>query len=112
MKCGHDVTFSVPRKKTLSDNSGTSQRGKGDGSSGLEVYLEFVVVGEAIKVIAVDADTGVEVSTMGSIRSSRTELESVAINKLRYVLGLQDADQETASDVDKSARDGGKGWVV
>jgi|GEM_PF-405965 len=112
MKCGHDVTFSVPRKKTLNVSSGASQRGKGDASAGLEVYLEFVVVGEAIKVIAVDADTGVEVSTMGSVRSSRSELESVAINKLRYVLGLQGTDQQSANDVDKSAKDGGKGWVV
>lgn len=86
--------------------------GEGEASPGLEVYLEFVVVGEAIKVIAVDAETGVEVSTMGSVRSSRTELETVAINKLRYVLGLQDADQQPEDGVDKSAKDGGKGWVV
>lgn len=86
--------------------------GESEAFSGLEVYLEFVVVGEAVKVIAVDADTGVEVSTVGSIRTSRAELEAVAINKLRYVLGLQGVDQPTTDEVDKPAKDGGKGWVV
>jgi uncharacterized protein DUF6898 len=82
-----------------------------DKNSNKEIYLEFVVVGEAIKVIAVDAETGTEVSITGSVHASKAELERVAIDKLRYVQG-QKKGKKLSPDVNVPAKDGGKGWVV
>ncbi|HHK74735.1 MAG TPA: hypothetical protein ENJ57_06185, partial [Rhizobiales bacterium] len=50
-----------------------------------EVYLEFVPLGNMVKVSAVDATTGEEVSIAGPRNASRAELERTALAKLRYV---------------------------
>lgn len=50
---------------------------------GGEVFLEFVPVGNAVKVSAVDAATGIEVSIVGPATASRDHLETVALQKLR-----------------------------
>lgn len=51
-----------------------------------EVYLEFHKQGNYVKVCAICAQTGIEVSIVGDAKASRRELETVAVNKLRYVL--------------------------
>jgi hypothetical protein len=50
-----------------------------------EVYLEFVPIGHMVKVSAVDAVTGEEVSIAGPRNAPRAELERTALAKLRYV---------------------------
>ncbi len=48
-----------------------------------EIYFEFIRVGTAVKVIAVDANSGTEVSIMGPANSPQTELQAVALQKLK-----------------------------
>ncbi|WP_350334505.1 DUF6898 family protein [Coralliovum pocilloporae] len=47
------------------------------------VFLEFIRVGQQLKVNAIDEATGIEVSVFGPVNGSRTELQSIAIQKLR-----------------------------
>ncbi|WP_417317642.1 DUF6898 family protein [Emcibacter sp.] len=56
------------------------------GGDNGDVIVEFVQVGNAVKVSAIDAKTGREVSIVGSPRASREELTRVAVNKLKYVM--------------------------
>jgi len=51
-----------------------------------EIYLEFIPVGNAVKVVAVDAATGLEVSIVGPITAARRTLEQNAIKKLEFML--------------------------
>jgi hypothetical protein len=53
-----------------------------DGPSG-GVYFEFTPVGNVVKVAAVDAATGTEVSIVGPASASRADLEKLALQKLR-----------------------------
>jgi hypothetical protein len=50
---------------------------------GGEVYFEFVPIGRQVKVIAIDAASGVEVSIIGPSAASQRDLESVALRKLQ-----------------------------
>ena len=87
------------------------QMSSGKDGSGREVYLEFLTVGDSIKVTAIDSESGTEVSIVGSSRAPKNELERVAIDKLQYVLD-RDAADPSDSDGERSAKEGGKGWVV
>ena len=60
----------------------------GDGN---EVLIEIMQVGNAVKVIAVDPETGVEVSIVGSPSMSEEILKRNAVKKLQYVLEKQNA---------------------
>jgi hypothetical protein len=53
-----------------------------DGPSG-GVYFEFTPVGSVVKVAAVDAVTGTEVSIVGPASASRADLERLALQKLK-----------------------------
>ncbi len=57
-----------------------------------EYLLEFHRVGNAVKVSAIDPDTGIEVSIVGTPRASESQLTRVAINKLEYVLAKKAAE--------------------
>ena len=48
-----------------------------------EVYFEFIAVGNAVKVTAIDSLTGIEVSAMGPTRASQADLKQLALQKLR-----------------------------
>jgi hypothetical protein len=48
-----------------------------------EVYFEFVVIGHSVKVSAIDAATGTEVSVMGPATASQADLQRLALQKLR-----------------------------
>lgn len=50
------------------------------------IIIEFQVLGNAVKVSAVDALTGTEVSLVGPASSPRELLRNNVIRKLRYVL--------------------------
>jgi hypothetical protein len=48
-----------------------------------EVYFEFTVVGSAVRIAAIDAATGVEVTAIGPAGAARADLEQLALAKLR-----------------------------
>ncbi|VAW13713.1 hypothetical protein MNBD_ALPHA09-1388 [hydrothermal vent metagenome] len=51
-----------------------------------EIYLEFIPVGNAVKVVAVDSVSGLEVSIVGPANAPRRTLEQNAIKKLEFML--------------------------
>ncbi len=51
-----------------------------------EVYLEHQKIGNLVKVSAIHAETAIEVSIQGPASASQRELETIAINKLKYVM--------------------------
>lgn len=78
----------MPRKRA----SGETGRG-GETPRPGEIYIEFKQVGQAFKVNAVDAATGEEVSIMGPASAARSDLERIAVRKLKRKLGRGE-DQE------------------
>lgn len=56
-----------------------------------EVLIEFLSLGNALKVTAIDPETGAEVSIVGDPKQSRNALAALAAQKLRYVLLKKDA---------------------
>ena len=51
-----------------------------------DVILEFIAIGNSVKVSAVHVATGEEVSIVGPASAAEFELKHQAIAKLRYVL--------------------------
>lgn len=51
-----------------------------------QYYIEFVQVGNSVKVSAVDPVTLKEVSIVGDPKMSRKSLTDVAVRKLEYIL--------------------------
>ena len=47
-----------------------------------EVYFEFVKIGNAVKVTAIDSVTAIEVSVMGPANAAQSDLERLAMRKL------------------------------
>jgi hypothetical protein len=61
--------------------------GKAKGpETGREILFEFVQMGTSVKVMAVDALTGTEVSIVGPATASDYQLKQTALQKLKYVL--------------------------
>jgi len=48
-----------------------------------EVYFEFTAIGTSVKVVAIDALTGTEVSVIGPANAAQSDLERLALQKLR-----------------------------
>ncbi len=55
-----------------------------------EVIVEFVPRGNAVKVSAIDTETGTEVSIVGDPNAGRDQLSQLAVQKLTYVMGKQE----------------------
>lgn len=51
-----------------------------------DIIIEFIRVGNAVRVSAICAKTGKEVSIVGDPRASQKELETIAVRKLKYVM--------------------------
>ena len=64
----------------------TMQRQNIDGR---EIFLEFRRVSDYVKVSAIDAETNVEISIVGSPRTAQQQLTRLAVRKLEYVLEKQ-----------------------
>lgn len=64
----------------------SSQASGHNGGDG--VYLEFQTVGHIVKVSAIDPATGTEVSTFGPVGAARSDLETLALAKLRRRLEM------------------------
>jgi hypothetical protein len=47
------------------------------------VYFEFTSIGTSVKVSAIDAATGTEVSVVGPARAAQADLQRLALQKLR-----------------------------
>jgi hypothetical protein len=58
----------------------------GEAPAAGEIYFEFIPAGAYIKVVAIDAASGVEVSIVGARAADQATLERAALAKLRYVL--------------------------
>ena len=48
-----------------------------------EVYFEFKPVGRQVKVTAIDATTGIEVVVVGPVQAARSDLQQLALGKLK-----------------------------
>jgi hypothetical protein len=48
-----------------------------------EVYFEFVSIGTSVKVVAIDAATGTEVSVIGPVSAAQADLQRLALGKLK-----------------------------
>ena len=53
------------------------------GEGDREVYFEFTALGAVVKVAAIDAQTGLEVSVMGPVGAPRADLQRLALQKLK-----------------------------
>jgi hypothetical protein len=51
--------------------------------------LEFITMGNSVKVTCVDPNTGKEVSTIGPANAPRSQLSKAAVNKMYYVLNKE-----------------------
>ena len=58
-----------------------------DGGGDGEVFFEFTVIGRSVKVSAIDAATGVEVSVVAPATAARADLQRLALQKLKGRLG-------------------------
>ena len=55
----------------------------GDASGDLgEIFFEFTAIGRNVKVTAIHAASGTEVSVMGPASAARSDLERLALQKL------------------------------
>jgi hypothetical protein len=54
-----------------------------DDRAGREVLFEFTVIGRSVRVAALDAATGVEVTVVGPAGAMRSDLERLALAKLK-----------------------------
>jgi hypothetical protein len=53
---------------------------------GPEILIEFVVLGNAVRVTAIDAASGTEAVIMGPANAPREVLEAAATRKLSHVM--------------------------
>jgi translation initiation factor 1 (eIF-1/SUI1) len=54
-----------------------------------EVFFEFVAIGSTVKVVAIDAATGTEVSVIGPVSAAQADLEQLAVGKLKARLARE-----------------------
>jgi hypothetical protein len=47
-----------------------------------EVYFEFTAVGSSMRVAAIDAATGIEVTVIGPASAAKSDLQKLALAKL------------------------------
>lgn len=65
-----------------------------------EVLFEFSRVGSYVKVVAVDAETGTEVSIVGPASAPEAALKQQAVNRLLFVLKRKAEGKGRRSDLD------------
>lgn len=63
-----------------------------------EIYLEFHPIGHQVKVTAIDAATGIEVSTFGPASAAQEDLKRVAVRKLQRRIEQITASSNAAKD--------------
>lgn len=75
-----------------------------EAQCGREVYFEVIFMGNAAKVTAIDSETGIEVSIVGSPRATMYSLKANAFRKLMRVMGR--SDERFADEVAMPSRPG------
>lgn len=60
--------------------------GKHPSGGTREILFEYIQMGTSVKVMAVDAATGIEVSVIGPAHASTAQLQQLAVKKLKYVM--------------------------
>ena len=60
------------------------------GTERREVYFEFTAIGSAVKVVAMDSVTGIEVVAMGPASASQADLQQLALGKLKARLAREE----------------------
>ena len=100
----------MPRRGNPSDRPGSDRIA---GPSG-EIYIEYKQVGQAMKVIAVDAATGTEVTIMGPASAAQTDLQRIAVRKLQAQLEKDSGKGKAEPDDDtgEGGPPGSKGWIA
>ncbi len=63
-----------------------------------EIYLEYRPVGKQVKVTAIDAATGIEVSAFGPASAAQQDLQRIVVRKLQRRLEQEAEAQETRRD--------------
>jgi hypothetical protein len=59
------------------------------GQAPREVYFEHIAIGNAVKVTAIDSVTAIEVSILGPTSASQSDLERLALQKLKARLARE-----------------------
>jgi hypothetical protein len=54
-----------------------------------EVYFEHIAIGNSVKVTAIDSVTAIEVSVVGPARAAKSDLERLALRKLKARLARE-----------------------
>ena len=57
--------------------------------SGREILFEMIQMGNSIKVIAVDAQTGTEATVICPVTASEAQMKQMAMRKLKFILEKQ-----------------------
>ncbi len=82
---------------------------KDDGADARrEIYIEYKQVGQAMKVTAIDAETGLEVVIMGPASAAQTHLQKIAVQKLE----MQLKKHTEQADEDPQPPDPKNGWTA
>lgn len=55
-----------------------------------EIYFEHIMIGNAVKVSAIDSSSGLEVSISGPRNTSPKDLERIALQKLMRAMSRED----------------------
>ena len=74
-------------------------------------YLEFLTMGKQVKVMAIDPETGIEVSIIAPESASQAEMTNVAVEKLKRRIA-KEAEQEVGKAVKRPNNDPGPGILV
>lgn len=78
---------------------------------GGEIYIEYKQLGQTMKVIAIDAATGMEAVIMGPASAAQAQLQKIAVRKL--LMQLKKAKGESGTGEAKNAgKPGAKGWTA
>lgn len=88
------------------DRHQDEEAGARSGAGGVrrEIIFEFTPIGASVKVTAVDVASGLEVSVVAPSSAARSELERIALQKLRYMLA-----RKAEEGTDKKTPDDGYG---
>lgn len=54
-----------------------------------DVYFEFTAIGGFVKVVAIDGATGTEVSVTGPVNAAQSDLQRLALGKLKARLARE-----------------------
>ncbi|OUR76371.1 hypothetical protein A9Q83_14445 [Alphaproteobacteria bacterium 46_93_T64] len=71
-----------------------------------EYIIEFVPVGNSMKVSVFDTETLTEVSIVGPVKASRLDLQKTAIQKMHYVLEKNKAEKIRAAQREPNKKRG------